>query len=247
MMNLKPIHSIMVFAALATSSMWAAYSSYEHTLEAIVSDMNQALAQTLDDKSDRWITPDTIQTYRSHLKLDALKACSFVTYAMDNDRQFLCSRRMRWQKDDNPLVLQGYANCSAASVFSMSDQRISAFLSLLALLWAGGMMMYFRKHNARIMTVGGLMMCDDSHCFYAIDHSQVTLTPLQEQLMRMFFTSEDNYLSKQEICDALWPKKPYADETLYTLIRRLKPIVEESGNLEIICERGKGYKLRSRS
>jgi len=67
---------------------------------------------------------------------------------------------------------------------------------------------------------------------------------MQEQLMRMFFASETHCLSKQEICEALWPKKPDASETLYTLIRRLKPITETQANLEIVTERGKDYQLR---
>ena len=65
--------------------------------------------------------------------------------------------------------------------------------------------------------------------------------------MRMFFHADNHQLSKQKICNALWPKKPDASETLYTLIRRLKPIAEEKGNLEIISERGKDYQLRVRS
>ena len=50
-------------------------------------------------------------------------------------------------------------------------------------------------------------------------------------------------LSKQEICDALWPKKPDASETLYTLIRRIKPVIELNSNLMIESERGKSYRL----
>jgi DNA-binding SARP family transcriptional activator len=61
--------------------------------------------------------------------------------------------------------------------------------------------------------------------------------------MMMFFSSDDHKLSKQEICDELWPKKPDASDTLYTLIKRIKPIIQIKGNLKIISERGKDYKL----
>lgn len=72
----------------------------------------------------------------------------------------------------------------------------------------------------------------------------VKLTPMQQQLMEMFFRSESHLLTKTEICDALWPKKEDANETLYTLIRRLKPIIEQHSDLKIEADRGKAYELK---
>ena len=72
----------------------------------------------------------------------------------------------------------------------------------------------------------------------------VKLTPMQQQLMEMFFRSPNHTLSKTEICDALWPKKDDASETLYTLIRRLKPIIEAHSDLKIEADRGKAYELK---
>ena len=46
-----------------------------------------------------------------------------------------------------------------------------------------------------------------------------------------------------EICDALWPKKPDAHETLYTLVRRLKPVIEQQSDLKIVSDRSKAYRL----
>ena len=76
--------------------------------------------------------------------------------------------------------------------------------------------------------------------------SEVKLTPMQQQLMEMLWQSPSHQLSKAEICDALWPKKPDASETLYTLIRRLKPIIEEQSDLKIESDRGKSYSLKIR-
>ena len=64
--------------------------------------------------------------------------------------------------------------------------------------------------------------------------------------MEMFFHSESHQLSKTEICDALWPKKDDANDTLYTLIRRLKPIIEEHSELKIESDRGRAYELKHR-
>lgn len=72
------------------------------------------------------------------------------------------------------------------------------------------------------------------------------LTPMQHQLMMMFFQSPSHSLSKAEICEALWPKKPDATDTLYTLIRRLKPIIEQHSDLKIESDRSKSYRLEIR-
>jgi DNA-binding response OmpR family regulator len=69
---------------------------------------------------------------------------------------------------------------------------------------------------------------------------------MQQQLMEMLWQSPTRQLSKTEICDALWPKKEDASETLYTLIRRLKPIIEQHSDLKIKVDRGKSYGLTIR-
>ena len=67
---------------------------------------------------------------------------------------------------------------------------------------------------------------------------------MQHQLMELFFLSPTHSLTKAEICDALWPKKPDATDTLYTLIRRLKPVIEQHSDLKIEADRGRAYELR---
>jgi len=69
---------------------------------------------------------------------------------------------------------------------------------------------------------------------------------MQHQLMEMFFQSPSHSLTKKEICNALWPKKPDASETLYTLIKRLKPVVEQHSCLKIESDRSKAYSLKVR-
>lgn len=69
---------------------------------------------------------------------------------------------------------------------------------------------------------------------------------MQHALLEMFMTSETHSLSKHDICDRLWPKKPDASDTLYTLIRRIKPIIEANSNLKIESDRGRSYTLTTR-
>ena len=80
--------------------------------------------------------------------------------------------------------------------------------------------------------------------FHDANGEQIHFTPMQHELMEMFFLSDCHTLQKQDICDRLWPKKPDASETLYTLIRRLKPIVEHHSRLRIESDRGKAYALK---
>ncbi len=42
---------------------------------------------------------------------------------------------------------------------------------------------------------------------------------------------------------SIHPGKINADETLNTLIRRLRPLVEENSNLKITTDRGRAYAL----
>ena len=146
-------------------------------------------------------------------------------------------------------TIQGYANCSMADIFGMSNQRTSFILMLMAMIWAAWAMLYHRKdyqnEEYNPLSFGSLSYSSEDDSFYNADTKQaIHFTPMQHQLMQMFF--EKHQLTKQEICDALWPKKPDASETLYTLIRRIKPIIESNSNLMIESERGKAYRLTQR-
>ena len=97
-----------------------------------------------------------------------------------------------------------------------------------------------------VQQYGGLNYAESEGRFFDTEGQHVKLTPMQQQLMEMFFRSESHLLTKTEICEALWPKKEDASETLYTLIRRLKPIIEQHSDLKIEADRGKAYELKVR-
>ena len=244
-MNLKAYHSIIIFAALIMSAIFSSVSNYRKAQYAIVKDMNQALAQTIEERQDLWITPDTIQSYRSHLSIDMLKDTSILCYAVGRQTQ-LCSRKMLLNRHS----IQGYANCSMADIWEMSNQHTPLSLLLAAMAWAAWATLYHKRQQKEMclpqnhIAFGSLSYSAEDDSFYSTATQQaIHFTPMQHQLMQMFLTSDSHQLTKQEICDALWPKKPDASETLYTLIRRIKPIIEDSSNLLIISERGKSYRL----
>ena len=66
---------------------------------------------------------------------------------------------------------------------------------------------------------------------------------MQQQLMLLFWKAPSHSLSKEDICAALWPKKEDANDTLYTLIKRIKPILEAHTDLKIVVDRGRKYTL----
>ena len=244
---MKPISSVIVFLLLVCSSVWAGFDSYHSAEIAIVQDMNQALSKTLAGKREAWITPDTIQSYRQHLQIGDLKSHSFVSYALGDDSHSLRSREMKWQSGDHSLLFQSYADCSFATVWGLSDQRLSLSFLLLSLVWMVTSVVYFRRHRAGRLVLGRLVYTASDHSFRDWHGEKIAFTPMQQQLMELFINATDRKLSKAVICETLWPKKPNASETLYTLIRRLKPIVSERCGLKIVADRGDGYRLTSDS
>lgn len=240
---MKPYHSIIVLLVIVCCAFIAGRHGYNCAEEDIVADMNQALELTLAKKQEGWITPDTITDYRSHLKIAALRQTSIIYYADDKNAS-LSSRKIVWRnKQGKGLAFQSYANCSFASVLALSDQRPTAIISILAMMWVMFSLYYFRKKK-NVIVVGGMMMDCESHKFLTLKKEAIELTPMQKQLMKMFFDADNHQLGKWEICKELWPKKPDASDTLYTLIRRIRPILTKNG-LIITTGRGKDYQLKS--
>lgn len=238
---MKRQHALAVLFALIITSTLASLDSFRTTRQMVNEDMEQALAITMQEQQSDVISPDTIRIFNSHLQIAELRGKA--TLAVDaRCRQF-----------------KAYARCSEAAIFGMSDQRPAAVLWSLTLLWA---IFAWYRHRQTALAVGaglvparmlggnsfgGLTYSESESRFYAADGEAVQLTPMQHQLMEMFFRSPAHSLTKTEICDALWPKKPDASDTLYTLIRRLKPVVEEHSDLKIESDRGRAYELRVKS
>ena len=216
-------YAVIVLFALIIASSLTSLGSYSSTSRLVNEDMDRALALALEEQQSDVISQDTIRTFNNHLQIAELRGKAMLAVAT------------RGQK------FKAYAHCSEATIFGLSDQRPATILWVLTGFWA--MLMWYRRPQAA-NTYGGLTYSEADCLFYAADGQQVQLTPMQHQLMEMFFHSPSHSLTKTEICNALWPKKPDASETLYTLIRRLKPIVEQHSNLRIESDRSKAYGLK---
>lgn len=191
-----------------------------------------------------------------YLKDKRLQQAAFITLDVvdsdfqDNslDEQAVCSDTLivKDKHAGETLALKGYARLSVASILGMSDQRIPAACMISAFLWAMLSWLYLRKKqegSEAVTGFGGLVYSEADQRFYTAAHTPIRFTPMQQQLMLLFWNAPSHSLTKEDICAALWPKKEDANDTLYTLIRRLKPIVEEHTNLKIVADRGRNYSL----
>ena len=221
---MKQKYAIIVLFALILISSLTSLDSFRTTRRLVTEDMNQALVKALAEQQSDVISADTIRAFNSHLHIEALRGRAVL--AVDTRKGF----------SPRPQV-------SAATVFSLSDQRPSMVLWVVVLLW-GAFCLYQRRQRIALGMYGGLALREGR--FIDAKGRVVKLTPMQQQLMEMLWQSPSHQLPKTEICDALWPKKEDASETLYTLVRRLKPIIEQHSNLKIEADRGRSYGLTIR-
>jgi len=226
--NMKQRSTILVLFLLLLASSLTSIGSYHSMSRQVNDDLNRALALTMLEQKNDVISEDTIQVFNSHLQIAALRGKA--TLAVDTKGR----------------TFKAYARCSEATIFSLSDQRPTAILWTLTLMWAA--FCFYRRRQeavqlAGMLQYGGLSYAEAEGHFYDARGQRIKLTPMQQQLMVMFFRSDAHQLTKTEICDTLWPKKPDASETLYTLIRRLKPVIEQHSDLKIESDRGRAYEL----
>jgi hypothetical protein len=228
---MKQKYALVVLFALILASSLTSFGCYSSARRQVNEDMSRALTLTMQEQQGDVITRDTIRTFNSHLQIAALRGKATIAV------------------DGSPVNFKPYARCSEATIFSLSDQRPTAVLWAVTLVWAA-FCFYRRRRNvvqlAGMLQYGGLCYAEAEGTFYDARGQRVKLTPMQQQLMEMFFRSDAHLLTKTEICDALWPKKPDANDTLYTLIRRLKPVVEQHSDLKIESDRGRAYQLSVR-
>ena len=223
----------IVFCFLMLCALGTGINSYRRTEYKITQDVNRALEQVLAKMPDNVVTTDTIRCYRNCLTIAELRDTAGIA--------------MRTVRKDGRLetTLVAEANCGFATTFVLSDQKASGSLFVVGMLWLLGSLWYAKRKRSELMvglSYGGIVYNDGK--FTTLSGEQIHLTPMQHSLLEMFITNDTHTLSKQEICDRLWPKKPDASDTLYTLIRRIKPIIEANGALKIESDRGKSYSLK---
>lgn len=225
---------MLIFLFIMASALCSSMCSFRSASDRIEADVNNALELTLAEMQCDVVSADTIRCYRNYLTIAELKDTACI--AMRTVR--------RGERQETEIVAE--ANCNFMTVFMLSDQRASGVLLFAGILWIMGSLWYMRRFKPEVLVeglrYGGIIYTNEK--FMTAKGEQIRLTPMQHTLLEMFMNSENHSLSKQEICDRLWPKKPDASDTLYTLIKRMKPIIEEHSNLKIESDRGKSYTLK---
>lgn len=224
---------LFVFCFIIAAALCSGVHGFNCAKAEIESDINNALSITRAEMPCDAVSADTIRCYRGHLTIAALKETAGIAVRT-------VRRDGRWE-----TVWAAEANCGFGAVLMMSDQRAAGTLLCAGVLWLLGCMWWHRLRRRRpaglVLTYGGIAYCEGQ--FSTVTGKPIKLTPMQYTLLKMFFQSDSHTLSKQEICQRLWPKKPDASDTLYTLIRRIKPVIEANSNLKIECDRNKSYSL----
>ena len=245
---MKQKYAVVILLALICASGLTSFRSYQAMERIVAEDMACALTKALAEQQSDVISSDTIRVFNSYLKLEQLRGNAVLAVTTRQERLLAGdhqsgNRLAACYRSDARTGLRCEARCSAATIFLLSDQRPASVLWTMAILW--GLYCFWRyRKQVPLMVFGGLAYSEHDGYFYNTMGKQVRLTPMQLQLMEMFFRSESHQLTKTEICDALWPKKDDANDTLYTLIRRLKPIIEAHSDLMIESDRGRAYELK---
>ena len=192
---------------------------------------------------------------RRNLKTQCLRHKAYTVCSLDGNvgsaEPYLMSDTLFIYGHGRKVAVRGCASFSPLEVLAMSDQRMPLSLLALAFVWLASSVFAFRRGRlapsaVHEKAVNGMMppLLDASKsCLNTDDGRRVGLTPMQFRLMEMFFGSADRCLSKAEICSSLWPKKDDASETLYTLVRRLRLVLQQNTDFRIETGRNGQYKL----
>lgn len=287
-----------IFAMLVLSFSFG-FNNYIRTEKAIIADLNRALQQTIMQKSNQWISRDTLQTYSrlssifgnpvsiesydkdfsEALAFTEIKEKTGIIIQVKNKNgginpqpitgkelsdYYLASDTVIWlsstpdmpgfMPDNVGISFQGYANCTPFILFMLMDKQLPGIFLLLAFI-SGCILFFLRRIKPQendveteehALSFGNLLLSFHKNSFYREDGEKLKLTPQQYSLMEMFFLSSSHILSRTDISESLWPGKTNADETLNTLVRRLRPLIEENSNLKITTDRGRAYILEIR-
>ena len=257
-------YGMFIPLALMIASIITCCFSYSNAKQTIANDLNDAMFALANENSELWTRPDTIAAIRhmyetTHKPLiyqasdvnfrnPSLKDEAYFTLALVDTNNG--SHRIGGNKiasdsiiimperaaDGLAIQVQGFADCSVASIFSASDQTLPGILFSLSVLSMASMLIWKRKETvtpeAEFIAIPTSPSLDD-----------IKLTPMQRQLARMLLEAPGMKVDKRSLCESLWGNKSNAEESLYTLVKRTKNALAQA-NMEIVCNRGDSYELR---
>ena len=257
-------YGMFIPMAFMIASIVSCCFSYSDAKQNITDDLNDAMFALANENSELWTRPDTIAAIRQmyetthkpliyeasdvNFRNTFLKDEAYFTLSLVDKKNVASAIRGNKIASDSIMLVpdeatdglaikvQGFADCSIASVFSASDQTLPGILFSLSILSLTGMFVWRKRTpvmpQARVIAVPATPTLNGIH-----------LTPMQRQFAQMLLDAPDMKVDKRTLCETLWDNKSNAEESHYTLVRRTRTALSKA-NLEIICNRGDSYELR---
>lgn len=256
-------YGMFIPLAFMIASIVSCCFSYSNAKQNITDDLNDAMFALANENSELWTRPDTVAAIRQmyeathkpliyeasdvNFRNTSLKDEAYFTLALVDKKNIAPKIRENKIASDSIMLVpecatdglaikvQGFADCSMASVFSASDQTLPGILFSISILSLTGIFAWRKRmpvmSQAGVVAVPAMPTLDG-----------IKLTPMQRQFAQMLLDAPDMKVDKRTLCEALWDNKSNAEESLYTLVRRTKTALAKV-NMEIICNRGDSYEL----
>ena len=257
-------YGMLVPLALTIASVISCCFSYSNAKQSLTDDLNDAILSLANENSELWTRPDTIAAIRhmyetTHKPLiyqasdvsfrnNSLKNEAYFTLVLVDKRNTSPNFKGNKIASDSIMLVparatnglaiqvQGFADCSMASIIIASDQTLPGILFSLSILSMASM--FVLKRRAVKISERGLVAIPASPSLDGIK-----LTPMQRRFAQMLLDAPDRKVDKRILCEVLWGNKSNAEESLYTLVRRTKTALAKA-DIEIVCNRGDSYELR---
>lgn len=256
-------YGMFIPLAFMIASIVSCCFSYSNAKQNITDDLNNAMFALANENSELWTRPDTVAAIRQmyetthkpliyeasdvNFRNTSLKDEAYFTLALVDKKNIAPKIRENKIASDSIMLVpecatdglaikvQGFADCSMATVFSASDQTLPGILFSLSILSLTGIFAW--RKRTPVMSQAGVVAVTEMPTLDGIK-----LTPMQRQFAQMLLDAPDMKVDKRTLCEALWDNKSNAEESLYTLVRRTKTALAKV-NMEIICNRGDSYEL----
>lgn len=257
-------YGMLVPLALTIASVISCCLSYSNAKQSITDDLNDAMLSLANENSELWTRPDTIAAIRQmyetthkpliyqatdvNFRNNSLKDEAYFTLALVDKKNTSPNFKGNKIASDSIMLVparatnglaiqvQGFADCSMASIIIASDQTLPGILFSLSILSMASMLVLKRRavkiSERRLVAIPASPSLDG-----------IKLTPMQRRFAQMLLDAPDRKVDKRILCEVLWGNKSNAEESLYTLVRRTKTALAKA-DIEIVCNRGDSYELR---
>lgn len=198
-----------------------------------------------------------------HLKTAMAYTYKGVTQYSDSNFEFLAKafHTPLYTVDiKKEILIQGFAEITFWSIL----KRMETSLLVLLGIWLGSMIAicYILRSTTKEEVKDETLNEEENPiaASHIINFKNISLDTLTEtlyingkekkiyqsdyKLLLMFLTAPNHTLSRREIMDQFWTEKEACDNRVNTAVSRLRAILKESSELELVNYRGAGYFLK---